>query len=51
MSESDHPTLEERDEPLSLYGLDLEKMIEAVRRAKPEDEPEPVVSGPRGRRQ
>jgi len=51
MSKSDYPTLEERDEPLSLYGLDPEEMIEAVLQAKPEDEPEPEVTRPRRRRQ
>jgi hypothetical protein len=40
MSKSDHPTPEERDEPLRLYGLDRGKMIEAVLRAKPENESE-----------
>ena len=51
MSESDHPTLEEHDEPLSPYDLDPEEMIEAVLQAKPEDEPEPEVIRPRRRRQ
>jgi hypothetical protein len=51
MSKSHHPTLEERDEPLSLYGLDPEKMIEAVLPAKPEDEPEPEVTRRRHGRQ
>ena len=51
MSKSHHPTLEERDEPLSLYGLDPEKMIEAVLQAKPEDEPETAVTHPRRQRQ
>jgi len=33
---SHNPTPEERDERFSLYGLDPEKVIEAVLEAKPE---------------
>lgn len=50
MSKSHHPTLEERHEPLSLYGLDPEKMIEAVLQAKPDGEPETEVTRPRRQR-
>ena len=36
-SKSHNPTPEERDERFSLYGLDPEKVIEAVLQAKQED--------------
>jgi hypothetical protein len=51
MSKSHHPTLEERQKPLSLYGLDPEKMIEAILQARPEDEPETAVTRPCRQRQ
>ena len=44
MSKSGHPTLEELDEPLCLYGLDPEKMIEVELWAKPKNESEPEVT-------
>jgi hypothetical protein len=49
MSKSHYPTLEDRHKPLSLCGLDPEKMTEAV--LHPEDEHETAVSRPRRERQ
>jgi hypothetical protein len=46
MSKPGHPTLEERDEPPGLHGLDPEKVIEVELRANPEDESEPEVTCP-----
>jgi hypothetical protein len=44
-----NPTPAERDEPFSLYGLEPEKVIEAVLQTKPEEEPKPKAKRQRRR--
>ena len=40
MSKAHNPTPEERDERFSLYGMDPQKVVEAVLQARPEEKSE-----------